>query len=314
MSIGCWRVSSRRRDVRVPIPINLDTVNKLYDLDADLGGGGGLVRGRAPSRSPRSAPRRMWSSPRSGANSTRSSSAAIPASNGALDPSELDKSVTARVPTRTNRDDRYFTDKFQAMPAARLHAHVREDARPSEHRRRCRRPITPRSATAIPHRRVDLHRADRRVFRLPLRQAALPLAALRARTLDQAEFQPVGTVNYPRPRMYTRITEYKHLTGQAARQDQHHLRISVGRGRPLLPDPAAGEPGIVQAVRGARRCDAGRVVRRPARDLPLLQHGPDRRPGACRPSGASTPACRLRQPMTTRMRCAGARRGISLSR
>src|SRR3954447_20641150 len=34
-----------------------------------------------------------------------------------VDPSELDKSVTARVPTRTNDDDRYFTDKFQAMPA-----------------------------------------------------------------------------------------------------------------------------------------------------------------------------------------------------
>ena len=33
-----------------------------------------------------------------------------------MDPSELDKSVTARVPTRTNRDDRYFTDTFQAMP------------------------------------------------------------------------------------------------------------------------------------------------------------------------------------------------------
>jgi UDP-galactopyranose mutase len=34
-----------------------------------------------------------------------------------MDPSELDKSVTARVPTRTNRDDRYFTDEFQFMPA-----------------------------------------------------------------------------------------------------------------------------------------------------------------------------------------------------
>jgi UDP-galactopyranose mutase len=29
-----------------------------------------------------------------------------------IDPSELDKSVIARVPTRINRDDRYFTDKL----------------------------------------------------------------------------------------------------------------------------------------------------------------------------------------------------------
>ena len=34
-----------------------------------------------------------------------------------LDPSELDKQVTSRIPTRTNTDDRYFTDTFQAMPA-----------------------------------------------------------------------------------------------------------------------------------------------------------------------------------------------------
>jgi UDP-galactopyranose mutase len=39
-----------------------------------------------------------------------------------VDPSELNKSVTARIPTRTNRDDRYFTDMFQAMP---LHGYTR---------------------------------------------------------------------------------------------------------------------------------------------------------------------------------------------
>ena len=39
-----------------------------------------------------------------------------------LDPSELDKQVTARIPTRTNTDDRYFSDTFQAMPLERLHA------------------------------------------------------------------------------------------------------------------------------------------------------------------------------------------------
>ena len=39
-----------------------------------------------------------------------------------LDPSELDASVTARIPVRTNRDDRYFTDTFQAMP---LHGYTR---------------------------------------------------------------------------------------------------------------------------------------------------------------------------------------------
>ena len=39
-----------------------------------------------------------------------------------LDPAELDASVTARVPTRTNKDDRYFTDTYQAMP---LHGYTK---------------------------------------------------------------------------------------------------------------------------------------------------------------------------------------------
>ena len=33
-----------------------------------------------------------------------------------LDPSQLDAQVAARIPVRTNRDDRYFTDEFQFMP------------------------------------------------------------------------------------------------------------------------------------------------------------------------------------------------------
>ena len=39
-----------------------------------------------------------------------------------LDPSEFDASVTSRVPTRTNKDDRYFTDTYQAMP---LHGYTK---------------------------------------------------------------------------------------------------------------------------------------------------------------------------------------------
>ena len=69
---------------------------------------------RWPSRSARSAPPRTPSSARWGASCTRSSFATTPASSGALDPSELDASVTSRIPVRTNRDDRYFTDAYQA--------------------------------------------------------------------------------------------------------------------------------------------------------------------------------------------------------
>ncbi len=97
-----------------------------------------------------------------------------------LDPSELDKSVTARVPTRTNRDDRYFTDNFQAMPQ---HGYTRMFERMLDHPNinvMAADRLRATCSDVVPHRRRHLHRADRRIFRLPLRQAALPLAALPA--------------------------------------------------------------------------------------------------------------------------------------
>ena len=109
--------------------------------------------------------------------------------------------------------------------------------------------------------------------------------------IDTEQFQPVATVNYPDEAVpYTRITEYKHLTGQVVPADQHHLRISDGRGRSLLPDPARGEPAAVQALRGAGRCRSRRDLRRSAGDLSLLQHGPGRRAGAGDLSQAARPA------------------------
>ncbi|HVK97250.1 MAG TPA: NAD(P)-binding protein, partial [Flavisolibacter sp.] len=99
----------------VPIPINLNTINKLYGLNLNSSEVEAFFEARAEKvdrvktsedvvvskvgrelyeKFFRGYTRKMWD----------------------LDPSELDASVTARVPTRTNRDDRYFTDTYQAMP------------------------------------------------------------------------------------------------------------------------------------------------------------------------------------------------------
>ena len=172
----------------VPIPINLDTVNKLYGLNSPRTSSR-AGSPRAPNRSPRSRPRRMSSSRKWAGSSTRSSSAATPASNGAR-PSELDKSVTARVPTRTNRDDRYFGDEYQFMPK---HGYTRMFERMLDHPNINIMVQTDYADVKdlVPHRRLIYHRADRRVLRLPLRQAALPLAALPARHARQG-MAPAG--------------------------------------------------------------------------------------------------------------------------
>ncbi|SFR85445.1 UDP-galactopyranose mutase [Sphingomonas jatrophae] len=154
-----------------------------------------------------------------------------------MDPSELDKSVTARVPTRTNVDDRYFTDKFQAMPAEGF---TRMFERMLDH---------PNIDLLLGVDYADVREAyphDHLVFTGPIdeyfghRYGKLPYRSLRFehRTLDAEQHQPVAVVNYPNEAVpYTRVTEYKHLTGQVAERTSLTFEYPSATGDPYYPIP-----------------------------------------------------------------------------
>ncbi len=154
-----------------------------------------------------------------------------------LDPSQLDKAVTARVPTRTNTDDRYFTDTHQVMPAAgytamfeRMLAHPNITVMLDTDYRMLGSPIT----------------YDRMVYTGPIdefyeyRFGKLPYRSLRFEheTIDAERYQSVATVNYPSEDIpYTRITEYKHLTGQVHSQTSITREFPCAEGDPYYPIP-----------------------------------------------------------------------------
>jgi UDP-galactopyranose mutase len=154
-----------------------------------------------------------------------------------MDPSELDKSVTARVPTRANEDDRYFTDRFQSMPAdgyARLFENMLDQPG-----------ITLELGVDFDDLRDEAD-YDSLIFTGPIdeyfdhRYGPLPYRSLAFRhvTLEREWFQPVGTVNYPDERTpYTRITEYKHLTGQSAPRTSITYEYPRADGDPYYPVP-----------------------------------------------------------------------------
>jgi UDP-galactopyranose mutase len=153
-----------------------------------------------------------------------------------MDPSELDKSVTARVPTRTSTDDRYFQDKHQAMP---LHGYTRMFENMLDDRR-----IT--IELGVDYEDVPERDYDRLIFTGPIdafyghRYGKLPYRSLRFRhvTFDREWFQGVGTVNYPDEQTpYTRISEYKHLTGQASRRTTVTFEYPAAEGDPYYPVP-----------------------------------------------------------------------------
>lgn len=153
-----------------------------------------------------------------------------------LDPSELDRSVTARVPTRTNDDDRYFTDTFQFMPLngytrmfERMLAHLNIKVLLQTDFREVR--------GVIPYRHlvftgpIDEY-FDFRLGRLPYRSLNFE-----HRTIDVAWHQPVGTVNYPQDQDYTRVSEYKHLTGQVHPKTSITYEYPSAVGDPYYPIP-----------------------------------------------------------------------------
>jgi UDP-galactopyranose mutase len=156
-----------------------------------------------------------------------------------LDPSELDKSVTSRIPTRTNTDDRYFTDTFQAMP---------KDGYTAMFRNMLDNPlIEVRTGVDFSDFKDRVHEiADHLIFTGPIdeyfehRFGKLPYRSLKFdhQTLEQDRFQETGTINYPAPDVpYTRISEYKHLTGQEAAVTTVTYEYPSAEGDPYYPIP-----------------------------------------------------------------------------
>jgi UDP-galactopyranose mutase len=154
-----------------------------------------------------------------------------------LEPAELSAGVAARIPVRTNTDDRYFSDDYQLMPAdgytalfGRMLAHENIEVQLNTDF------LDIKSQIEFQHTvytgPIDAY-FDYCFGRLPYR-------SLRFEHLHHPGIQftqPVGTVNYPNDYAYTRITEFKHLTGQ------HHTGTSLVReypqseGEPYYPIP-----------------------------------------------------------------------------
>ncbi len=229
------RVLGRVDERLVPIPINLDTINKLYGLDLTSSELEAWFAARAEPVDPIRTSEDVVVS-KVGRELYEKFFRGYTRKQWGLDPSELDKSVTARVPVRTDRDDRYFTDEFQVMPAE---GYTRMFERMLDHPN-----ITVR--LGADYREVRQEVSFRRlVWTGPVdeffghRFGRLPYRSLRFvhETLDQEWFQFVGSVNYPQTEAYTRITEYKHLTGQMHPRTSITYEYPEAEGDPYYPVP-----------------------------------------------------------------------------
>ena len=228
----------------VPFPINIDTVNAIY----------GTQYGAAEVQA-------LFDRMAESVEHVRSFEDAVVSKIGrplyekfignytrkqwGLDPSELDASVAARIPTRLNHDDRYFTDKFQAMP---LHGYTRMFERMLSH---------PRITVMLQadYRDVSAELKFRNlVYTGPIDEyfeccyGKLPYRALNFtfETHATERYQAGAVINYPNDHAYTRITEFKYLTGQTHAKTSLVYEFPTADGDPYYPIPQPENAALYQ--------------------------------------------------------------------
>jgi UDP-galactopyranose mutase len=231
------RVLASRDGDLYPIPVNRTTLNKVYELNLDESGAADYLASIRENREHvktsedvvlngvgpdlcdkffRGYTRKQWG----------------------LDLSELSAGVAARVPTRTNDDDRYFTDEYQFMPAEG-YAKLFEKMLSSIN-------ITVMLGTNFS--KTMLPDYDHVIYSGPIdafydfRFGKLPYRSLQfdhQHLPDIDAYQRVGTVNYPdlNDGDFTRITEFKHLTGQEVKGTSIVKEFPCDEGDPYYPVP-----------------------------------------------------------------------------
>ena len=230
------RVLARIGDHLLPIPINRTTLAHFAGRPLDERAAAAFLAARAEPVAPIASSRDAILA-RVGRELYETFFAGYTRKQWGRDAAQLDPSVCGRIPTRTNDDDRYFTDRFQAMPADGYAALI---------------------AAMLDHPNIDVAlgcdfttadaraRFDHVVYTGPIdaffehRFGTLPYRSLRFafESVRSEDGLPVGVVNEPDENVpYTRTTDYRHLTGERGPTTILGREYAQADGEPYYPIP-----------------------------------------------------------------------------
>lgn len=221
----------------LPIPVNITTVNKLFELD---------IKTEEEMRTWLEEHVEKIEHPK---NSEESALARVgkilyekmfktyTKKQWGMWPAELDASVMERIPVRTNFDDRYFTDKYQALP---------EGGYSQLFEKMLHHPnIEIRLNTNYEDIKDEIQGFEKLFFTGPIDQFfANKLGKLQYRsitfdfeTYDKEFYQSNSVINYPNDYDFTRIVEYKYFTKQKHPKTTVSREYSTWDGEPYYPVP-----------------------------------------------------------------------------
>lgn len=230
------RVLASAKGKLVPMPINRTTINMLYELNLSSSEVEDYLESvREPKEKIRTSEDVVLNSV--GPDLCDLFFRGYTRKQWGLDLSELSAGVAARIPTRTNDDDRYFTDTFQFMP---LHGYT------SMFERMLDNPLIDVRVSEDYFTNANNYNAAHMIYTGPIDQffgcslGKLPYRSLRfdhEHLSNVASYQDTGTVNFPNEHEFTRITEFKYLTGQEHAGTSIVREYPQAEGDPFYPVP-----------------------------------------------------------------------------
>ena len=227
-----------------PIPINLNTINSMYGLDLNSDEVTGFLKEKSETKTNILTSEDVVVS-NVGRELYEKFFKGYTKKQWDLDPSELNASVTARIPTRNNKDDRYFTDSYQVMP---LHGYTKMFEKMLDH---------PNIHIMLNTDYKDVLTTlnyGKMIFTGPVDEyfdwcyGKLPYRSIdfKFETYDKDVFQETGTINYPNDYDFTRITEFKYLSGQAHQKTSVVYEFPKAEGDPYYPIPKPDNAELYQ--------------------------------------------------------------------
>lgn len=248
-----WRFYEHRVLARVdgqyfPIPINRTTLNVVFGLDLEEADVPGFLESiREPRASIRSSEDVVLNSV--GRRLCDMFFRGYTRKQWGRDLAELSSSVAARIPVRTDDDDRYFSDSFQFMPRDGYGAMFR---RMLDHPRielGLAKDYASEPARSTARHTIYTGPIDEffeyRFGRLPYR--SLRFEHYHSQFVTEDEFvQRAPVINYPNEEAFTRITEFKQLTGQRCKGSSLVREYPTAEGDPYYPIPCAENEALLK--------------------------------------------------------------------
>ena len=219
----------------VPMPITVETINKLYNLNLDCSQVEEFLKKQAVQIDDIKTSKDVALS-KVGKDIYEKIFESYTRKQWGIDPSELDTSVISRIPIRLNRDTRYFADKYQGMPK-RGYTKMCENMVANKNIKILLNTDYNEVIQDIKYDTLIYTGATDEFYHFKHGKLAYRSVNFVFETFDKEEYQEAPVVNYPNDYDFTRITEYKKLTWQDHKKTTIGKEFPSAEGEPYYPFP-----------------------------------------------------------------------------